>query len=252
MSIWKANDGKAYITTLDETAWRIVESQEYSSTRKLVDTLDEQILLEQMIEEVKPPVSQEFTGYHPLLYTPFRYPPLKYGSRFGCKHERSLWYGSQQLRTMMAELAFYRLHFLHASEADYGVVIAPYTAFSVHINTECAVRLLEQPFSKFINTISSPVEYLVSQELGSAMRADGVDAFSFKSARDPESGINIGLFTPAAFAKKQPERNSFQSWQCVADHRVVEFLRTSAIETESVIFSVDKFLVNGELPFPAV
>jgi len=84
------------------------------------------------------------------------------------------------------------------------------------------------------------------------MRADGVEAFSFKSARDPESGINLGLFTPLAFARKQPERNSFQSWQCVADHRVIEFLRTNALETASITFSVDKFLVNGELPFPAL
>jgi len=49
--------------------------------------------------------------------------------------------------TVMSELAFYRLNFVRASEADYGVVEVRYTAFSVQINTERAVNLLEQPFS---------------------------------------------------------------------------------------------------------
>lgn len=252
MSIWKECNGKAHISSLNETAWRIVESQENSSTRKLVNTLDEQILLEHMIEEVKPPFLQEFRGYHPLLYTPFRYPPLKHGSRFGGRHERSLWYGSQKLKTAMAELAFYRLNFLSASDASLGVVVAQYTAFSVHVNAGLAIKLAEQPFLKFVDTISSPVNYSASQELGTAMRENGIEAFNFKSARDPETGVNIGLFSPSALARKQPESQSFQSWQCVADHRVVEFLRTSAIETDAATFSIDIFMINGKLPFTAM
>lgn len=252
MNIWKKCDGEKHITSLNEIAWRIVESQENSSTRKLVNSLDEQILLEHMIEEVKPPIPADCLDLHPLLYTPFRYPPLRHGSRFGKRHERSLWYCSRKLKTAMAELAFYRFNFLSASEASYGVVVTQLTAFSVQIKEENAINITNEPFLKFSDTISSPVDYSASQELGTAMREDGVKAFNYMSARDPELGVNIGLFAPSAFAKKQPEKNSFQSWQCVTDHRVVEFLRTNAIETEASNFSIDMFLVNGELPFPAI
>ena len=252
LNIWNECDGKNNITTLNELAWRIVESQDSASTRKLVSSLDEQILLEQMIEEVKPPVPSSYSKLHPLLYTPFRYPPLRHGSRFGRKHEPSLWYGSQKLKTAMADLAFYRFNFLRASEAQFGVVVSQFTAFSVHINTEQAIRLIDDPFSKFRDVISSPVDYSASQELGTVMRDEGISGFNYLSARDPGAGVNIGVFAPAAFAKKLPENVSFQSWQCVADHRVVEFLRTNAIEMETVNFSIDSYLVDGVLPFPAM
>ncbi len=35
MNIWKECNGKDHISSLSETAWRIVESQEISSTRNL-------------------------------------------------------------------------------------------------------------------------------------------------------------------------------------------------------------------------
>lgn len=252
LNIWKECNGENHISSLNETAWRMIESQEDFSTRKLVNSLDEQILLERMIDEVKPRLPRDCLGLHPLLYTPFRYPPLLHGSRFGKQHERSLWYGSQKLKTAMAELAFYRFNFLNASEASYGVVVTQLTAFSVQIKTTQAIKLTDTPFSEFTHIISSPVNYSDSQDLGSKMREEKVQAFSYLSARSSEPEINIGLFTPDAFAKRQPESNSFQSWQCVTDHKVIEFLRTGAINTEAHSFSIDTFLIDGELPFPAL
>ena len=37
-----------------------------------------------------------------LLSTPFRYPPLPYGSRFGRRHEHGIYYGSKRLDTNLA------------------------------------------------------------------------------------------------------------------------------------------------------
>jgi hypothetical protein len=71
------------------------------------------------------------------------------------------------------------------------------------------------------------------------------------SSRDPDDGVNVGLFTPKAFAKNKPDINSFQTCQCIADHRVVEFMRTNAIEIETCKYSIDMFMVDGVLPFPA-
>ena len=100
--IWKKHNGTKYIKLLNETAWRIIEAQELISKRKLVDSFEEQVVLEEIIESDKPSITKEYLNFHPLLYTPFRYPPLKYGSRFGKKTEPSLWYGSLKLHTAIS------------------------------------------------------------------------------------------------------------------------------------------------------
>lgn len=249
--IWKDCRGDAHIGVLQNKAWRIVEAQEAAATRKLVDSLEEQMTLEDMIESVKPRVPNEYLQYHPLLYTAFRYPPLRHGSRFASRFESSLWYGSLHIRTALAEKAYYQYHFMRASDADYGVVSLQLTAFSVDVKTNQGINLAASPFSKYIDIISSPDTYSEAQQLGFAMREANVYAFTYHSARDPDRGLNIGSFTPKAFAKKIPDARSFQSWQCVVDYRIVEFMRSSAIETESHSFPVDLFFSNGALPFPA-
>jgi len=45
-------------------------------------------------------------GLDYLLFPPFRYPPLKWGSRFGTEYQRGLFYGSQLLATALAEVAY--------------------------------------------------------------------------------------------------------------------------------------------------
>ena len=74
-------------------------------------------LLEQLIEDVKPP-SGPPPGLHWLLFTPFRYPPLRHGSRFGTRAERGIWYGSRTRATAFAEKAYYLLLFLDGTAAD--------------------------------------------------------------------------------------------------------------------------------------
>jgi hypothetical protein len=80
--IWTQCAGRSEVRPLKLTPWRVVESQHQVSTRKLVDTLEEQALLEELIDSAKP---RDTTNgrLHYLLSTPFRYPPLPYGSRFG-------------------------------------------------------------------------------------------------------------------------------------------------------------------------
>jgi hypothetical protein len=247
LDVWKVARGHEHITAIKEIAWRMVEAQHMTATRKLVDSLEEQIILEELIEETKPSLSSSLQSLHPLLSTPFRYPPLAHGSRFGSNIEHALWYGALSLKTVMAEKAFYQYHFLHDSIADYGVVEVPLTAFSSTIKSAKAIRLTHAPFVKYKTQISSPISYAVSQPLGSAMREEGIEAFTYHSARD-QIGINVALFTPKAFARKQPNEKSFQSWQCVVDHDVIEFVRSNALLQESQIFYKKDFIINGKLP----
>jgi hypothetical protein len=76
----------------------MVESQQQIATSSLVDDLAEQALLEELIERSKPPLRSGTERLHYLLATPFRYPPLRHGSRFGGRFEPSLLYGAAWLR----------------------------------------------------------------------------------------------------------------------------------------------------------
>lgn len=108
MNIWALCEGNQFISSISVEPWRVVEDQHVLSSRDLVDSIEEHDLLEELIEESKPIIEKK-KNY--LIFTPFRYPPLKYGSRFGSTFEPSLWYGSLQLETAFTEVAYYRLKF---------------------------------------------------------------------------------------------------------------------------------------------
>src|SRR3546814_15761180 len=80
-------------------AWRMVEAQHAAATMKLVDGIEEQLLLEEMIEAAKPPLPAAARGLHYLLATPFRYPPLPSGSRFRAAGEPGVFYAAAPLPT---------------------------------------------------------------------------------------------------------------------------------------------------------
>jgi len=228
-NIWQNCQGSEHIRPLQCRPWRVVEAQHVNSTRHLVDTIGEHDLLEAMVERVKPPVAAKtLQQYHYLLYTPFRYPPLPYGSRFGRQFEPSLWYGSLTVETAFAETAYYRLLFLSGSEADLGVIKCWYNGFQAAVKTEYGVDLTSQPFDKFRSAISSPAHYDASQQLGTEMRSAGLQAIQYYSARDPQGGVNVGLFNIRAFEKKQPISQSWQTWQCTATRDFVEFSRITS------------------------
>jgi hypothetical protein len=152
----------------------------------------------------------------------------------------------------MAEKAFYQCNFLRASNAAFGIVEIPLTAFSAHIKTNYGVKLTQYPFAQYQQIISSPISYQSSQLLGTTMRQANVEAVCYQSARIAQEANNVALFTPKAFLHKNPDNHSLQAWQCIADKDRVEFVRSSAITVEAKSFSLDTFLVDGILPFPAV
>jgi hypothetical protein len=229
----------------------VVESQFENSTRKLVDSDDEQRVLEELLERVKPPVPSEpeFEHLHYLLFTPFRYPPLRYGSRFGPKDERGIWYGALERRTCFAETAFYRLLFLEHTKAIIEPLHVELTCFSVSIRTMRGVDLTVAPFRKYRSQLVSRTSYVATHELGTEMRAAGVEAFLFTSARDPEQGTNVGLFTPC-FVDKDVSTTNMQAWRCVVDRTKVEFRQRlmAHASRENCSFSRETFLVDGVLP----
>lgn len=248
-SIWTRCAGDSEIRALRLSPWRVVEAQHQLSTRKLVDSAQEQALLEELIDGVKPP---DRTGgrLHYLLFTPFRYPPLPHGSRFGGRRERGIWYGSLEQRTAFAEIAYYRLLFLEGTKADLDTVETTLTAFTASVRTARGVDLTAPPFDPHRRAIASPTSYAASQALGAAMRGAGVEAFKYPSARDAEGGSNVGVFDPAAFGNAKPK--SFETWHCFASRESVEILPGGYIKRDTHAFPRAQFIVNGALPSPAL
>ena len=110
-----------------------------------------------------------------MLFTPFRYPPLQYGSRFGARHERGIWYGAGSPRTAFAEVAYYRLLFLEGRHAALELVTTALSAFTVRMRTLHGIDLTAAPFDAHRTEISSPLSYTESQTLGQNMRTVGVE-----------------------------------------------------------------------------
>lgn len=237
---------------LDATPWRVVEAQHIISTRKLVDSDAEHELLEALVDEAKPalPPGREFEGLHYLLLTPFRYPPLPHGSRFGTRRERGIWYGSDRVETALAEAAYYRLLLLEGSAAKLTPRTAEMSLFQAQVHTARGADLTTGPFREYRMAISSATSYAASQQLGREMRADGIEAFRYVSARDPKGGTNVAVFDAAAFARKSPSKQ--QTWFCTVTTDAVEFMKKDIIAPQHVAFARAAFLVDARLPEPAL
>jgi hypothetical protein len=248
-SIWTQCAGDSSVGSLDATPWRAVEAQHQVSTRKLVDSLDEQALLEALIDTAKPP---DLVGgrLHYLLSTPFRYPPLRHGSRFGTRRERGIWYGSEDQRTLFAEVAYYRLVFLDGTRADIDALTTWHTAFTVPVRTRRGVDLTKAPFDAHGPAIAARDTYALTQQLGRDMRTASVEAFRYPSARDAEGGVNIGVLAAAAFAVTKPR--TAETWHCTASRDRVEFVRRDLAGTLAFSFVRDQFQLDGVVPAPAV
>jgi hypothetical protein len=229
----------------------VVEAQFRNSTRKLVDSDAEQQVLEDLIDRrAKLPVPEGFGDLHYLLYTPFRHPPLRNGSRFGTRLERGILYGARELPTAFAEVAYYRLVFLDGSAADLGDLRLDLTAFWFGIAAARGIDLSESPFREHEARISSKTRYGDSQQLGAEMRAAGVEACLYVSARAEGRSLNLAVFENV-FRPGQPVRE--EPWTCTANREGAEFRARTLLGPERRhSFARAQFEVAGRLPAPAL
>lgn len=249
-TIWTRCAGGIRARPLRADFCRVVEAQFRNSTRKLVDSDAEQSVLEALVDTAKAPVPEGFERLHWLLYTPFRHPPLRGGSRFGGRYERGILYGALWLPTALAEVAYYRLVFLEGTAADLGDVRTELTAFWFGLDARRAVDLGRLPFRNYEARLASKTSYVDSQAVGAGIRAAGVEACLFVSARAATRSMNVAVFENV-FAPRRPKRE--QAWDCVARRSGVTLTsRTLIAEPDVHAFLREQFLVRGALPVPAV
>jgi hypothetical protein len=250
-SIWTECAGDSEIRPLSVTARRAVEAQHVVSTARLVDTLEEQAALERMLERVKPAPLDALPAraLHYLLAAPFRYPPLRHGSRFSTRSERSVLYGSVALNTCLREVAYYRFLFLEGTTAALERIAVDLTIFRFRARTRRGIDLTRGRFAAIRSRIAAPDRYDETQQLGRDLRAASVQIARYPSARDPAQGTNVAVFSPSALQSSVPEDP--ETWHCITTRLAVELLRRDPLERRRARFERNSFLVNGALPHPA-
>lgn len=248
MSLWREMDGPNQIQSfMLRRAVRVVESQSEVATMSLVDSVDEQAILEELLDSSKPlPTPSREFDY--LLTTPFRYPPLPYGSRFGNRQQPGILYASMKVECALAETAYYRLVFLSALETPFSkALITEHDSFHFAIKTDRAVLLDQPPFSEARTILSSPTDYSQTQALGSEAREHGVALFRYISARDPLQGRNLAIFSLDALLSKRA--GPVEGWICQSSPARIGFKHKTAGTVLN--FDIADFLVNNQLPTPA-
>ena len=198
---------------LSGTCWRLVEAQYRVSTLKLVDTVEEQSLLEDLVQGTKPALPPECEHLHYLLSTPFRYGAVyPTGSRFRrAGLTEGVFYAGEEPRTAVAEIVFYRLLFYAESPGTpWPQNAAEYTAFSAAYATRRAVDLTIGKLQRDKALWMHLVDYEPCQRLGDSARSANIEIVRYMSVRDPRPGFNLALLTGHVFTRPRPL--SEQTW----------------------------------------
>lgn len=248
VDIWLETNGKNHIKTLMAKIYRLVESQEQIATLGLVNNVYEQGILEELIESTKNPLPINTGSMDYLLTTPFRYPPLRHGSRFGTTFEQGIFYASLNIQTALSETAYYRFAYLLGPETPYEHPISnQYTSFSVKVHSDQSIFLDQAPFSKYESILTSPSSYIQTQRLGTNMRECSVELFQYFSARAKDKGKNVALFTPGAFRSKVAEQKT--EWLCQTSINEVGFMAKEG--KQRTLYYQKDFLIDDVFPSPA-
>lgn len=200
--------------------WRAVEAQHVVSTMALVDTAEEQAVLEDLLEDGKPPLPAAAIGLHHLLFTPFRYRPPPGGSRFRGDNDPGVFYAADEVRTACAELGYWRWRFLRDAVELERLEPVAHTAFRAELAT-AAVDLRTPPFAADAALWTDPADYRATQAFARVARDAQLGAVVYRSVRDPEPAWCVAVLTPHAFATPNPESATRTWWLAVQQDAVV-------------------------------
>ena len=215
--------------------WRMVEAQHIVATSKLVETRAEQELLEDILEEHKPPVPDDAAGLDYILFSPFRYetrPPA--GSRFRAEHDPGVFCAAETVRTAAAEVGYWRWRFLQDTAGLERLQPCSFTAFRVSVRTDC-IDVRRQPFSADAARWQHPTDYAGTQALARIARQADIGAILYQSVRDPSPRYCIAVLTPRAFATRKPDPAT-QTWMLTISTEEVIWMRQG---NESFSFRID-------------
>jgi hypothetical protein len=211
MSVWQP-EWLATAAAAERDLWRGVEAQHRVATMRLVDTLDEQELLEQLLEASKPPLPPQAEGVPYLLSTPFRY-VSEWPSRFRRPDEAGAWYGADEPVTVAAELAHWRWKFFMDSDGlREGSLVTELTFFQARF-AGSELDITRRPWAEQRPRWRHGEDYSSCHELAAAVRAlaPPLQAIRYESARREGSCCEV-VFDVRALRLPQPHLQ--QTWTC--------------------------------------
>ncbi len=194
----------------EQLLWRAVEAQHLNATMRLVDTLDEQFLLEQMLEANKPPLPPTAVGHHYLLSTPFRY-ASPYPSRFRAAHEPGVWYGAFDRQTACTEVGYWRWRFfMDSASLNTGELQTEHSLFQAKVAGQC-IDLNSTPWHLLAHQWQDRNSYTQCQTLATDCRQHPIDWIAYTSSRQPQ-GRCAAVLAPQAL--KMHKTLNIETWRC--------------------------------------
>jgi hypothetical protein len=198
-------------------AWRGVEAQHVISTMRLVDTAEEQDVLERLLEGSKPPLPQMKALKHYLLSTPFRYRP-QHQSRFRRAGTLGVWYGAEELYAACAEVAYWRHRFILDSAAlVHTELLTEHTFFQAEVKGK-AVDLMSPPWVQARAAWTHGSDYAQTHAVAEAAKDAGVQWICYESVRAPGKRCAAVLDVEAL---EMLEGTAQQTWHCKATREAV-------------------------------
>lgn len=214
--LWTPDWVQDHTTDLSMHAFRMVETQYIAATMRLVDSADEQTLLEQMLDDSKPPLPPEAKGLHYLLAAPFRYVPQT-GSRFRSVNQPGIWYGADDPFCACAEIAYWRQRFLLDSVGLMKQQLSTEHSMYEAVVGGRAIDLLSPPWHQAEAHWKHSSDYTETQKLGKLIReAEGVAWVRYAAVRAP-GHVCAAVFDPRSLTLVTPE-GRYEQWHCHTTH----------------------------------
>ena len=195
------------------TAWRMVETQHVAATMGLVDSAQEQWLLEEMLEQSKPALPPKAQSHHYLLAAPFRYWPTT-ASRFRPAHTLGLWYGADDAFCACAEIAYWRQRFLLDSAGLVRQSITTdHSLYAARISG-LSIDLTAPPWSQAQAKWQHPSDYTHTNQLGQLIRSQApqVQWVHYASVRAP--GHHCAAVFDVHSLSMVSAEGQYERWHC--------------------------------------
>lgn len=223
---WDPNwfDAAGSITNRSMAAWRGVEAQHVVSTMRLVDTVEEQDLLEQMLEGSKPDLPEVAQPKHYLLATPFRYSP-EHASRFRPPKAKGQWYGAQSVYGACAEVAYWRHRFILDSAGLLDQVLLTEHSIFQGVLDGTSIDLMEQPWAQARAEWTHGSDYSATQSVAAEAQLRCVQWLGYASVRAPGERCAVAFDVNCLYEPKPSLDSTIQRWVCKATRSSVMFTR---------------------------
>ena len=220
MTAWDSRWFDGSITVRSMHAWRGVEAQHVVSTMRLVDTPEEQDLLESLLEGSKPALPHTARPKHYLLITPFRYNPA-HASRFRPPRSKGQWYGAESIYGACAEVAYWRHRFIIDSTGlQDEVLLTEHSFFRARIEGT-SIDLMSEPWVGARAAWTHGSDYSATHAVAAAAREREVQWLGYESARAPTARCAVVFDPDCLFEPGASLDRTIQRWACKASRKSV-------------------------------